>query len=96
MVEGLNGMISLLERKVGKDWIALFLGKATPEEIKTKAAELGVPLSEKGARVLLQFINRVKEEELSEEELNSVAGGNGGNPNKPHEIVVCGSETYNV
>ena len=64
-----------IESKAGKGWLKAFEDLETSQEVIEKAAEYNVTLSKELGEESLKLLNSDNFEELSEEELSTVAGG---------------------
>ena len=76
MTKALLEKIKEMEERVGQGWMKELEGLKTVEELKKKATELEIELTEEQATEALKLLND-EAEELSEEELSVVAGGTG-------------------
>lgn len=74
MTKELLGKIKEMEEKLGPGWVKELEGIKTIEELKMKATELKISLTDEMAAQALALLND-EAEELSEEELSIVAGG---------------------
>lgn len=74
MTKALFEKIKEIEEKQGQGWMKELEDLKTAEEIKKKATELGIELTEDQAVEAFKLLND-EVEELSEEELLAVSGG---------------------
>lgn len=75
MTKELLEKIRKLETKLGKEWVQLFEGVSTKDELRETAKKNGIELSSAMAEEGLKLIEANENGELSEEELSAVAGG---------------------
>ncbi|HOO34258.1 MAG TPA: hypothetical protein PK466_13800 [Thermotogota bacterium] len=75
MTKDLLTKIKEMEEKLGQGWIKELEGISTPEALKAKAETLGISLTDAVTTEAIQMLNGDEAEELSEEELSTVAGG---------------------
>ena len=74
MTKELLGKMKEMEEMVGPGWVAELEGLKTTDEIKKKAAELNINITDEMAAETLALLND-DAVELSEEELAIFAGG---------------------
>ncbi|MFP4461514.1 MAG: hypothetical protein ACOC34_05755 [Thermotogota bacterium] len=77
MTKELMDKISLVEKKVGKDWIKSLSNISTQEQLEAKVSEWGFYLTPAESREAFALLGKRDDGELSEEELLEVAGGSG-------------------
>lgn len=74
MTKELLGKIKEMEEKLGPGWMKELEGLKTTEELKKKANEFNISITDEMATQALALLND-ETEELSEDELSIVAGG---------------------
>jgi hypothetical protein len=74
MTKELLEKIKEIEEKLGQEWMKELESLKTVEELKKKATELKIELTEEQAMEALKLLSD-ETEELNEEELAAVAGG---------------------
>lgn len=74
MTKALLEKIKEIEEKLGQGWMKKLEGLKTVEELKKKANELEIELTEEQATEALSLLIN-ETEELSEKELTAIAGG---------------------
>jgi bacteriocin-like protein len=74
MTKELLTKIKEMEEKLGQGWMKELESVKTEEELKRKAAEFKIDITDEVAAEALRFLND-ETEELSEEELAVVSGG---------------------
>ena len=77
MTKELMDKISLVEKKVGKDWIKSLSNISTQEQLEAKVSQWGFSLTPAESREAFTLLGKRDNAELSEEELLEVAGGTG-------------------
>lgn len=77
MTKELMDKISMVEKKVGKDWIKSLSNVSTQEQLEAKISEWGLSLTPAESREAFTLLGKRADGELSEEELLEVAGGTG-------------------
>ena len=75
MTQELFQKIKMAEEKVGKDWLKELGACDTKEQLKNKTDEWGIRLSEPEADEAFELLSNKKIAELTDEELNALAGG---------------------
>ncbi|MFP4461978.1 MAG: hypothetical protein ACLFQE_07245 [Thermotogota bacterium] len=75
MTQTLLEKMKLAEEKVGKDWLNELGDCETKQQLKIKADEWGVVLSEQETEEAFGLLSNKKNGELSDEELAGYAGG---------------------
>jgi len=77
MTKELLDKISMVEKKVGKDWIKSLSNISTQEQLEAKVSQWGFSLTPAESREAFNLLGKRDNAELSEEELLEVAGGTG-------------------
>jgi len=75
MTKELLAKIKEIEEKLGTGWMKELEGLKTVEELKKKATELGIELTDEQAKEALMLLS--DETKMSEEDLVNVTGGFG-------------------